>query len=551
MRQLVEKYFGFILIIVLGLVPLAALFNQGLPLTHDGQDHVARIANFYLALSEGSIVPRWAANLNWGYGHPILMFLYPMPSYLASLFHALGFPLVDAVKIVFGGAFIISGICMYLWLREFLGGAAGIAGGVLYMFAPYRFIDLYVRGAIGEHVAFIFPPLILFFLLKSAKNTGNLIYFCGAAVALAGLILSHNAISLMFLPFIIFYSIFLIWNSKNKLEVSFQHVGAVILGFCLSAFFWIPAFAEGKYTLRDIVTGTDPLSRFVSFSDLVYGPWNYGGTGSFSVQVGILHLLLVLLFPIVVLLLLKRNKSHLVFYVVTAAFFATSIFIMLPVSKPVWQAITTLQKFQFPWRFLTVSVFASAVLGAFFVYAIKKSGKLALVGIVLLALFLSRDYWKPRDYLLKQEGFYKSVYNGTTDTGESAPIWSVRFMEKRPKAPAEVIAGTGVVSEISRSSTHRKYQIDAATKIRVRENTLYFPGWRVYVDGERYNGVQFQDPANRGLMTYYVQPGKHTVDVVFKDTRLRTVASYITLASLAIIAGILMRGFSTAYRSRK
>ena len=66
-------------LLILSLIPLINLLTPGLPVTHDGQDHVARIANFYLSLSEGHMVPRWAGNLDWGFGHPILMFLYPLP----------------------------------------------------------------------------------------------------------------------------------------------------------------------------------------------------------------------------------------------------------------------------------------------------------------------------------------------------------------------------------------------------------------------------------------------------------------------------------------
>ena len=152
-------------LIILSFIPLSDLFQYGLPLTHDGQDHVARIANFYQNLTEGNIIPRWAGNLNWGYGHPILMFLYPFPSYIASLFHFLGFSLVDSIKIVFDIGFIVSGLAMYVWLKEFLGIRSAFVGATLYMFAPYRFVDLYVRGAIGEHLAFVFLPLIFYFLL--------------------------------------------------------------------------------------------------------------------------------------------------------------------------------------------------------------------------------------------------------------------------------------------------------------------------------------------------------------------------------------------------
>src|SRR3990170_8008122 len=123
---------NLIVLVLIAALPLFPFLHPGLPITHDGADHVARIANFYQNLSEGNLIPRWAANLNWGYGHPILMFLYPLPSYAASLFHFLGFSLVDSTKLVFALAFIASGVAMYLWLKNFLGNTAGIASAVLY-----------------------------------------------------------------------------------------------------------------------------------------------------------------------------------------------------------------------------------------------------------------------------------------------------------------------------------------------------------------------------------------------------------------------------------
>ncbi len=54
----------FILLMIIAFIPLLDLLNPGLPITHDGQDHIARIANFYQNLEEGNIIPRWAGNLN-------------------------------------------------------------------------------------------------------------------------------------------------------------------------------------------------------------------------------------------------------------------------------------------------------------------------------------------------------------------------------------------------------------------------------------------------------------------------------------------------------
>ena len=522
------------MVILIGFIPLFDLFHPGLPLTHDGQDHVARIANFYQNLTEGNIIPRWAGNLNWGYGHPILMFLYPFPSYTASMFHFLGFSLVDSVKIVFGLSFIASGFAMYAWLKEFLGIKAGFVGALLYMFAPYRFVDLYVRGAIGEHVAFVFPPLIFYFLFKLSRRFSKW-YVIGGSLSLAGLLLSHNAISLMFLPLIFLYVIYLLWKIKNKKQYLLHTTYYILLGLGLSAFFWFPAFFEGKYTLRDIVTAGEYSSRFTDFARFIYSPWNYGISGQFSLQVGVVHWIsIILAIPVIYLLYKKKNN---LWVLGTAAFllFWLSIFIMTPYSRIIWDNISLLQKFQFPWRFMSVDVFATAVLGGLFFYILPNKFKsFVVLCFVVLILFFNKDYWHASGYLQKPDSFFTGIYNGTTDTGESSPIWSIRFMEKSPKKNIEVVSGEANIRQISRRSTIHVYEINAASKSRVLENTLYFPGWSVYVDGKEVD-PEFQDPAHRGLMTFYVDEGTHAVSIKFGETKLRLFSNIISGISLAIL----------------
>ena len=91
-----KKYSGFLKspwfwLILVSILPLVPMVHEGIPLTHDGRIHIARIANFYASLTEGNVVPRWASNLNWGYGSPIVEFVYPLTSYFASQFHGVGF----------------------------------------------------------------------------------------------------------------------------------------------------------------------------------------------------------------------------------------------------------------------------------------------------------------------------------------------------------------------------------------------------------------------------------------------------------------------------
>lgn len=549
--KIFRNWGGFILLLLLSIIPLFNLFHAGLPITHDGQDHVARIANFYQNLLEGNFIPRWAGNLNWGYGHPILMFLYPLPSYLASIFHFLGFTLVDSVKLVFGLAFVLSGITMYLWIRNVLGEYAGVIAGVLYMFAPYRFVDLYVRGAIGEHVAFTFPPLILYFLLK-LSNRYSYWYLIGGVLSFAGLVLSHNAITIMFIPIIFLYGSYLVWLDKNKKNLILQYISILILGFGLSAFFIIPAFLEGRYTLRDVVTKNEYATRFVENPvKFLYSPWNYGGTGQFSVQIGFVQIIGIILSLIWVFQKKKTIKNQKLFYAIIFLSFASSLSLMLKESNIMWKIITTLQKFQFPWRFLSVTVFCAAVLSSFSALLFAKRKLIFMALIILFALLLSSNQWKANDFLKKPENFFTGIYHGTTDTGESSPIWSVRFMEKEPKALAEIIEGKATISKNARTNIEHIYSVRIESdKARIRENTLYFPGWKVYVDGKE-TSIEFQDSKNRGLITFFASQGIHNVEVKFGDTKLRKMANLISLMSIGVIVGAMLIAASAKLKFKK
>lgn len=525
-----KKYFGLLLVFTLGVIPLVPLFFPGLPITHDGQDHVARIANFYQSLTEGNIVPRWAGNLNWGYGHPILMFLYPFPSYLASLFHFVGFSLIDSLKIVFGVTYILSGLGMYLWIKNIWGEKAAIAASAMYLYAPYRFVDLYVRGAIGEHVAFLFIPFICYFLVKLAKKYSYW-HFFGLSTSIAGLILSHNAMAVMFLPVIFLYFLTLTSNGNKKFPLFVLAAG--LIGFGLSFFFIFPAFFEGKYTLRDKVTGSfEYRNSFVSLQKFFDFSWSFGGTQLLSKQIGVP----IIAAFFVCLAFFSHNKNRMLFFIFTGSLIF-SLFLMTQASDVIWSNVTLIQKFQFPWRFLSIVVFSGSVLVGMSVasFKTKKSQKILATVFVFLIMLFSVKYIQVNGYLHKSDAYFKDIYYGTTDTGESAPIWSVRFMEKRPVGNAKIIDGIGVIELISKDTIDRKYKLKVESeRVRVLENTLYFPNWTVYINGNKTK-IEFQDEAYRGLITYYVPKGNHEVEVKFEDTKLRRAANIVSIAFVVAI----------------
>lgn len=64
------------------------LFQDTFIPTHDGEYHIIRFAQFYESFMHGhSWFPRFAPDLNSGFGVPLFTFFYPLPNYLSLIFH--------------------------------------------------------------------------------------------------------------------------------------------------------------------------------------------------------------------------------------------------------------------------------------------------------------------------------------------------------------------------------------------------------------------------------------------------------------------------------
>ena len=214
---------------------------------------------------------------------------------------------------------------------------------------------------------------------------------------------------------------------------------------------------------------------------------------------------------------------------------------VLPGAKPLYLRFAILEKFQFAWRFLSLAVFPPAVFLAAAVYLLPKRFKHpAVIALAVVVLGLNSHYYQAKDFLHQPESFYTQPYPSPTDTGESAPRWSVRFMEDYPLTHIEVIDGQAEIQEIDRKTNRHEYRAAAVGPVRLVENTLYFPGWQVLVNGQPVE-IQFQDPAYRGLMTFNLPSGQHQIVVKFGETKLRLFADLISLVALGgLVAGILV-----------
>ena len=152
----------FIISVVLVLLTLPTLlpyFNIKFFYTQD-YIFIARLQQMSTVLFSGQFPVRWAPDLR--YGEPIFNFYAPLPYYIGALVHFLGFDFIWTAKILFMLSAVLSAAAMYILVNHLFGKKAGLLAAVLYTYAPYKAVDMYVRGALSETWAFIFFSFIFF-----------------------------------------------------------------------------------------------------------------------------------------------------------------------------------------------------------------------------------------------------------------------------------------------------------------------------------------------------------------------------------------------------
>lgn len=521
-----DRIFLIVIVLIFSLF-LFPLFNTSFYESHDGHAHVARFAAYYGAIRDGQLIPRWAGSLNYHYGSPLFIFYYPLSGYLSSLLHFLGASFENSFKLLIALSFIAAPLSFYFWVKTFLKKEVAFVGAFFYGLAPFHMLDMYVRGDVAEMIAFALIPLV-FWSLENIAQKEQLKFAAFGSIFLGFLILSHNGLSLMFFPVFIAYSFL---RSKN-VQTLLKCLATIVFGLLLSSFFWIPALYEGKYTNAKLFIGNLYESHFPTVSQLIYSPWGFGPDvgrqGGLSPQIGILYLLLVLLSIFIVLKSTKEKRMMIGWLCI----FGLGLFITLSHSSFFWERLPLIKMFEFPWRFTALSSFAATVL-ACYVFAHIKNKKI-LYSLLIVLVFATAPFVGVKKYVSHSDSYYKSYPGTTYYHGEASPIWTEGDAGHFPKTRVEVIGGRGMIRDVQTKSQLHTYAIEAKDKVAILDNTVYFPGWKVFVD-DKSVPVQFQDPNHRGFITFDIPKGTHKVKVFFRETGVRLIADVLSLACVLIL----------------
>lgn len=550
---------------------ISPFLNKGFFAGHDTIIHFIYISKFTQALAEGQFPVRW---IDWnvsGFNHPVFNFYQPGFFYLFSFYKSLGFSNQFSIHSLSLITWLSSAGFMYLFLRKHFSLFPSLLGSILYTFAPYHILDIFVRSAFPEFTAIAFIPA-LFWAIKAGYDSQKGYWFTLMSIFLAIVLISHPPTLLMFSPLILLYIAILTVQNKSK-QVTLQTLIALVTGLGLVSFFLLPAFLEQKYIPTTYLREGfyDFKNHFVCFSQLIVPFWDYGTTqvdctDGISFQVGLMNWFMVLLAAVFLIIpwlrKFKNNLSSLVDFTITKldyylillfiSVFFISLYMTTSIALPLWENLPYLAYIQYPWRFLIVAVFSSSFLGAFLLSRIKNPGFMltTYAVLVLLIILTYGSYLKPIKYLDATEvdfktwefktGFWQAE-NFVPEPGY-LPKWTevLPGPEDRPKeelgffVPGDITSynlkkatDSATIKSSSLKAHEKSYKFEIKRTSIVQFYTHFYPGWKLTINDQE-TSTNYENMY--GFMRVALDPGTYRAQLKFEDTQFRSLANLLSIS---------------------
>lgn len=544
-----------ILLFVLSVPIIRPLFARGFFPMHD-DTQPTRVYEMAQATRDGQIPVRWASDLGYGYGYPIFNFYAPLPYYFGAFINLAGFDILTATKIMFGVGILLAGVTMFFFGRKLWGELGGLISALFYMYAPYHAVQIYVRGAVGEYWAYAFLPLLGLGIWEIYTRQLRQGIFWGV-VGFSGIILSHNISALivgMFLGIWLIVQIVIGFFRPKLFIFLLPFMATILLSLSATAFFWLPAIVEAKYTkVNTLTSGTNDFHlHFVEIGQLWDSPWGFAGSAygladGMSFKIGKLHLIVAAasLVSLILAYFYQRKSKYLFLAAVFAAGSAISFYMTTSFSTPVWEVLPVFKFVQYPWRFLTFGLFFICILaGAFFETAKVKKISPAIIWsisvvVVVICLATNIRYFQPQFISLVTAADYISTsairWNISKISDEYMPRDFPIPLQKEDLQTKVTTTPDIIVENVETRSQAVTARVDAQQVGEIIFPIAFFPGWQVVVDGKKTVVT-----TTGGKLSTRVTQGKHIVTAYFANTLVRTISNSLSVFTVLLLFAIYM-----------
>ena len=535
----------YALLLACSLVASHPLLHTGFSQGHDLILEFTRVAEYSHLLNAGVFPVRWGADLEGGYGYPIYNFFPPLFMLISSIFIIAGnLTVLLAIKSTIFLLTVAAGVGMYWFAREHFGKKGGLLVACLYVLAPYHFIDVFNRNAFSEFTALAIVPSVFYGLARVAKEdelklSTAIILTVGSSL----FVLSHNLSVAMYAPLFFVYFIAAatttgLWRKIGRVSLP------LALTFALTSFYTLPLLSESQFVQAWMLS----MGKFNVLENLL-------SVGQLTARITVLFWLLIIM-SVAALMIWRRNIPGPTFSVLCAfeILLLLTLFMVTPASRLVWSQMEFLKWLQFPWRLLSPATFLICFAAGTLAYVPLPNERVKnvllyggiVLGIITLLTFsvVNRGTFTsiPDQYLAPEK--IRDGWLQTTVFSEYLPIW----VKVKPSAPVgHRLTPSRADIEVNKieESPHRyAYKIAASGETLLTANLFYFPGWKVYVNGEEVK----PNVSEQGLMRFYLPKGQFLVDLKFENTPVRAVGNSLSILGLLLLSILIFLAISPSRR---
>lgn len=566
-----EKYYSIIIILIASIFICIPLMSKNIDMTYDdGIQHIARIIGTYQSLQEGETAIM--SNFCNGFGYSWNLFYSPLTAFAPLIFKIFGASFTVCIKWFMFLVVFISGYFMYLFTKKITkNNNIAIIASILYIFAPYRLTDMYIRNALAELTSFVFLPLIFLGLYnifneqKNEKKEDKKItqlkekYYIKNSLILTlgtvGLILTHTIVTMYTAIFAIIYVIINYKKLKDKKVLKVLLINTILI-LVITAFFWVPllqhktqvdyeVFKEGRMERTEVL-----VAYKLDFYRLFFTKSN----DYMIYDIGIITLLGLVFTPLAIKKI--KNKSYYKIYKFALISGIISCIMTLKIF-PFEYLPRTLKMIQFSFRLLEFSSFFFALVSAINIATLSKKVELKELIILLSSIMVLTvpytTHLRTIDYIDEQRLI--NTVPVTENTGrvhagcasfEYLPCKAFEnrsYIEKRSQ-DAIILSGNAQIENANKNGSKMNFDVNyVLEETKIELPYIYYLGYDVTLE---------QDGKKEKLKTYETENGfvgitvpiteKAKIEMKYEGTFAMKISGFISVIGICAFIGILFLG---------
>lgn len=517
---------------------------------HDMLFHLNRIEGIASGLRCGQFPVRIHASTLLGYGYAASEFYPELFLYIPAILRNMGVSLCASVRVFEAGINLLAALSCYVSAKAvFDSRRTAVGASVLYTLCVYRLVNLYTRATLGESLAMIFFPLIIWSLYEVLRRDDG--KWPLLALGMTGVCMSHllsTLFSVLFCAIAAAFSLPKLMREKRRF-LAILKAAAITVLCCV--WFYVPMMQySGDGVSTSVVLDAQenvlqPGGFFVAFA----GDMNADIPEDFAYTIGVVPGLALLVGC--ALLLVRRyaqgkavmdGKDR-----AALALCALGVVALLGATDAFpWELVCSLRRpfstffkqIQFPWRLVGVAVPLLSMAAA---WGYLKDDRHASAGAaVIVALCAACSGYTMQCMVQRTPVLDKETF---TDTRISQFEYTYVGTEKTALKPGDIRVGGAEgaysVLEMTKRGTNLTAVIEMDGGAYIEFPLLYYPGYQATVNGIPCKVAR---GTNNMLRVYGTASGQTAkVDISFKPPMTWIAAQSVSLLGLALLILSLRR----------